>query len=243
MNWRGTMRRTFAYLVVAVAGFMLAYLVAAFIVFPSGGVIPEDASVPTVTGLAIDAAETELRRAGFQAERGETRFHPSAPKGTVLEQSPAGGSKELMGTKVTLAVSGGQATQPVPNVVGMAPDAAEQALTAAGFDVSATEDRASQQPTGEVIDSRPPPGTSVTVPSSVVLVVSSGPTLASMPDVVGLSLYDARQLISSAGLVAGDIAYEPAPGISIVTAQSPAPRTQVPQQTRVSLRVTGETPP
>ena len=243
MNWRGTMRRTFAYLVVAVAGFMLAYLVAAFVVFPSGGVIPEDATVPAVTGLPVESAETELRRAGFQPEQGETRFHPSAPKGTVLEQSPPAGAKELMGSKVTLAVSGGQATQPVPNVIGMDPEAAEQALVAAGFDVGATEEQPGQQPPGQIVDTRPRPGTSVTVPSSVVLIVSSGPSMATMPDVVGLSLFDARQMIQAAGLVPGDIAYEPAVGVSIVTAQSPAPRTQVPQQTRVSLRVTGETPP
>ncbi len=243
MNWRGTMRRTFAFLVVAVAGFMLAYLVAAFVVFPSGGVIPEDATVPAVTGLAIDAAETELRRAGFQPEQGETRFHPSAPKGTVLEQSPAAGSKELTGTRVVLAVSGGQASQPVPNVVGMTPDAAEQALQAAGFDISATEGQSSQQPVGEVIDTRPRPGTSVTVPSSVVLVVSSGQSMATMPDVVGLSLAAAQAQIAAAGLVAGDIAYEPAPGVSIITTQSPAAGTQLPLQTRVSLRLTGETPP
>lgn len=243
MNWRGTMRRTLAYMVVALAGFMLAYLLAAFIVFPSGGVIPEDAAVPAVTGLPIESALTELRRAGFQPEQGETRSHPSAPRGTVLEQTPPGGSKELMGAKVVLAVSGGQATQPVPNVVGMPRDAAEQALETAGFDVGATEDRVSEEPAGRVLDSRPAPGTSVTVPSSVVLIVSSGPTMTIMPDVVGLSLPEARQMIRAAGLVAGDVAYEPAPGVSIVTAQSPAPRTQLPQRARVSLRVTGETPP
>ncbi|MBA3890127.1 MAG: PASTA domain-containing protein [Gemmatimonadaceae bacterium] len=243
MNWRGSMRRLFAYLVVAVAGFMLMYLVAAFVVFPSGGVIPEDGAVPAVTGLPVESAMTELRRAGFQPEQGETRFHPSAPKGTVLEQSPPGGAKELMGSKVTLAVSGGQATQPVPNVVGMARDAAERALEAAGFDVGATEDQVSNEPAGRVLDSRPAPGTSATVPSTVVLVVSSGPTMTVMPDVVGLSLADARQMIAAAGLVAGDIAYEPAPGVSIITVQSPAAGTQLAQRARVSLRLTGETPP
>lgn len=243
MNWRGSVRRLFAYLVVAVAGFMIFYLVAAFIVFPSGGVIPADGNVPAVTGLSIEAARTELRRAGFQPEEGETRFHPSAPKGTVLEQSPPGGANELMGTKVTLAVSGGQATQPVPNVVGMPREAAERALEAAGFDVGAVEDQVGDEPAGRVVGSRPAPGTSATVPSTVVLVVSSGPTMTVMPDVVGLGLAEARQMITAAGLVAGDIAYEPAPGVSIITAQSPAAGTQLAQRARVSLRLTGETPP
>lgn len=243
MNWRGSVRRGFAYVIAAVAGFMIAYLVAAFIVFPSGGVIPEDAKVPAVTGLPFESARNELRRAGFQVAEGETRFHATAPKGTVLEQSPPGGARELMGATVTLAVSGGQATQPVPNVVGMARDAAEQALEAAGFDAGPVETRASDKPDGEVIETRPAPGASATVPSAVVIVVSSGPDRTATPDVIGLGLDQARQLLEAAGLSAGDVAYEPALGMSVVTAQSPAGGTEVPAGTRISLRVTGETPP
>lgn len=243
MSWRGNLRRAFAYVIAAVAGFGIAYLVAAFIVFPSGGIIPEDGAVPAVTGLPFESAATELRRAGFQVKEGETRFHATAPKGTVLEQTPPGGARELMGTTVTLAVSGGQASQPVPNVVGMARDAAEQALEAAGFDAGPVENRSSQKPEGEVIETRPAPGMSATVPSSVVLVVSSGPDMAPAPDVLGLPLDQARQIIEAAGLVAGDIAYEPALGMSVITSQSPAGGTDVPTGTRISLRVTGETPP
>ena len=243
MNWRGSMRQAFAFVVVAVAGFMIAYLVAAFFVFPSGGVIPEDVKVPAVTGLPFETAQVELRRAGFQVAEGETRFHATAPKGTVLEQSPPGGARELTGATVTLAVSGGQATQPIPNVVGMARDAAEQALEAAGFDAGPVENRPSDKPDGEVIETRPAPGTSATVPSAVVIVVSSGPNMTSTPDVIGLGLDQARQLLESAGLAAGDVAYEPALGMTVVTSQSPAGGTEVPAGTRVSLRVTGETPP
>lgn len=243
MSWRSKIRNSLAYVIVAVAGFMLAYLVAAFVVFPSGGIIPEDATVPAVVGMTYDQAATELRRAGFQAAEGETRFHASVPKGTVLEQEPAAGAKEMMGTKVTLAVSGGQATQPVPNTIGMTRETAEQTIEQAGFTVSGIEERASQQPVGEVIDSRPRPGTSATVPGSVVLILSSGPSLVSTPDVTGLSVPQARQLLTAAGLAVGDIAYEYAPGGTIVMTQSPAPGTQVPQGTRVSLRAVGEVAP
>ena len=243
MNWRGTLRGALAYGVAALAGFAIAYLVAAFLVFPSGGVIPDDGKVPAVTGLPYESAETELRRAGFQAEQGETRFHATAPKGTVLEQSPPGGSREQMGTTVTLAVSGGQATQPVPNVAGMTRDAAEEALETAGFDAGPIEYRPSDQPSGEVIETRPAAGANTTVPSTIVLVVSSGPNTASTPDVIGFPIDQDRQILEAAGLLVGDIAYEPTRGSSVVTAQSPAGGTEVPAGTRISLRVTGETPP
>lgn len=243
MNWRGTLRQSFVFLAVAGLGFMLAYLVAAFVVFPSGGVIPEDATVPAVTGLSIDAATTELRRAGFQPREGETRFHASAPRGTVLEQTPAAGSKELTGTAVTLAVSGGQQSQPVPNVVGLLREDAEAALVDAGFDVGAVEDRASQQPLGEVLDTRPRPGASAAVPSSVALVVSSGPNLTAVPDLVGLGVTQARSLLAANGLVAGDVAYDYAPGATVIVSQSPAAGTRVGPRTAVALRASGEIAP
>ena len=45
MSWRGRLRRFLPYLISAVGGFLLAYLIVAFFIFPSG-VIPEDVRVP-----------------------------------------------------------------------------------------------------------------------------------------------------------------------------------------------------
>ena len=122
MNWRGVIRRLIPYLIAIVGGFLVAYLIAAFVFFPSG-VITQDLKVPNVVGLDIGTAEQRLRQAGFESEQGETRFHATAPKGTVLDQTPPAGSKDAAGIKVTLAVSGGQRMGVVPNVVGMARDA------------------------------------------------------------------------------------------------------------------------
>ena len=53
MSWRTRVRTSLLYLVSIVAGFALAYLVVAFVVFPSG-VVPRDVKVPNVTGLMYD---------------------------------------------------------------------------------------------------------------------------------------------------------------------------------------------
>ena len=106
MSWRGATRRLFPYVVAMSGGFMLAYLVVAFFIFPSG-VVPKDEEVPSVVGLLYDDAEQELIRKGFKPERGETRFHGTAPRMTVLEQNPPPGSRELVGARVMLVVSGG----------------------------------------------------------------------------------------------------------------------------------------
>ena len=88
MTWRGRLRRLLPYVVALGSGFLLAYLIVAFFVFPAG-VIPQDIRVPNVIGLTYTDAVQQLEQKGFTAERGETRFHNAAPKGTVLDQQPA----------------------------------------------------------------------------------------------------------------------------------------------------------
>src|SRR4029453_10178324 len=115
MTWRARFRKSLVYLVAIVAGFSLAYLLVAFVIFPAG-VIPRDVKVPNVMGLGFDEAAARLAQAGFKTEQGEQRYNNTAPKMTVLEQSPPPGAREGIGASVTLVVSGGQRLVGVPTV-------------------------------------------------------------------------------------------------------------------------------
>src|SRR5262249_23940931 len=76
MTWRARFPSSLVYLVAIVAGFSLAYLLVAFVVFPAG-VIPREVEVPNVTGLDFDEAAQGLAQAGFKAEQGEQRYNNS----------------------------------------------------------------------------------------------------------------------------------------------------------------------
>ena len=241
MSWRTRIRRSLPYFVAMAAGFFLAYMVAAFVIFPSG-VIPTDEKVPNVLGMVYEDAEQELRRAGFSAERGETRNHAASPEGTVLEQSPAPGQRELAGATVRLVVSGGQRSATVPNVVGMPRADAETAIEGAGYSVGEVSEQQSNQPRGEVIGTRPRGGETLAQPGTVSLIVSAGANAVTVPDVVGRTLEDAQAVLVQAGLAAGDVTRETgdAPGgFAVVVGQSPAAGSQAPNGTRVTLRVSG----
>ena len=106
MSLRTKFRGSLPYAVAVIGGFLIAYLIVAFVIFPSG-VIPGNAKVPNVTGLQYDDAAKRLAEVGFKAERGEARFHAASPKGTVLEQDPRAGTRDAEGTAVTLVVSAG----------------------------------------------------------------------------------------------------------------------------------------
>ena len=244
MNWRGPLRRMMPYLIALVGGFLLAFLVVAFFVFPSG-VIPDDIRVPNVIGLNYTDAVRALDQRGFKGERGEQRFHNAAPKGTVLEQSPAGGSKEVPGTRITLVVSSGQRFATIPSLIGLSREQALNALESAGFDVGEVQTRASNEPYGAVIDSRPRPGTQAPTPSTVSIVISSGPTTIVVPDLIGRPVSDATTLLRQVGLNVGEIQYSggsAADASAVIVAQSPPAHSQAAAGSRVNLSVGARIP-
>jgi beta-lactam-binding protein with PASTA domain len=243
MNWRGSTRRLLPYLLTAVGGFLIGYLVVFFFVFPTG-LVPDDAELPNVVGLYHDDAVRRLRLAGFDAEPGEERFHATAPEGTVLEQDPPAESRQPRGTRVTLALSRGQLEASVPRVIGLTRRQATTALQNAGFELGDVKLRESDAPRGEVIAVEPVAGTTLPVPSAVVLTVSTGPSELEMPDVVGQSYPQARLLLEQLGLRAEEPSYDSLSYMPTYTvlAQTPLPGTRVPPGTSVNLRVAGRAP-
>src|SRR6185503_12355626 len=155
------------------SGFLFAYLFVALFIFPSG-VLPDDVRVPNVVGLTFPYAVRQLESRGLKGGRGEQRFHNAAPRGTVLEQNPVADARESPGTRVTLIVSAGQRIGTIPGVIGLSRERALFELEAAGYESGEVTERASNEPRGAVIDSRPRPGTQAPVPSTVSLVISAG---------------------------------------------------------------------
>ena len=239
MSWRGGVRGFIPYVVALASGFLLAYLIVAFFVFPAG-VIPQDIRVPNVIGLPYADAARQLQQVGFSPQRGEQRFHNAAPRGTVVEQSPPPGATEEGGTLITLVVSAGERTAAVPGVIGMGREQAISALESAGFTVGTVSERPSNEPAGAVIDSRPRPGAQTRVPSPVSLILSTGPTVVIVPDVVGRPLDDAKLLLQQLGLVVGDVAWAGGGAAitdasAVVIFQSPGAGSQTVARSRVNL--------
>ncbi|HVF38640.1 MAG TPA: PASTA domain-containing protein, partial [Gemmatimonadaceae bacterium] len=83
MHPRAIARRTFSYLVVAVGGFLLAYVILFFFAFPAD-VLPDDGPVPKVVGMTFDDAASAVSKAGFTAVKTETRYHKTIGKDVVL---------------------------------------------------------------------------------------------------------------------------------------------------------------
>ena len=74
-------RQLLTHVLLAVSGFLLAWVLVAFVIFPDDG--PADAVVvPVVLGLRHDDAQGKLAEAGLDAALGESRISASAPRRT-----------------------------------------------------------------------------------------------------------------------------------------------------------------
>lgn len=243
MNARALVRRFLPYAIVAAGGFLVGYLLIFLFVFPTD-VVPTESKIPSVVGLTFDDALASLRRAGFDGSQGETRFHATTPRGTVLEQDPPAGSMVPQGGNVTLATSGGQRRGRVPSVIGMDQTRAQVTLENAGFDVGAVEAQPSERPRGEVIATAPGADVEAPLPSTVTIFVSAGPATLTMPDVVGRPFALARSMLEQLGLTVPEpqMDYESFEPSSTVIEQRPGPGQSVTPGATVQLRVSGRTP-
>jgi beta-lactam-binding protein with PASTA domain len=94
----------------------------------------------------------------------------------------------------------------LPRVLELPEAQARQQLSDLGFRPRLDGERPNDSfPAGTVIWQDPPPGT-VLQPNSVVqLVLSSGPSLVAVPDVVGLNVPQASKILAAAGVRVGTI--------------------------------------
>jgi len=238
---RGSARRSIPYLVAIMSGFLLAYLIVAFFIFP-GKLVTSDTKVPNVVGQTYEAAVAQLKKAGFVPQRGEERFTAGAASGQVLGQTPLPDALEPRGTRIVLDVSQGQRTASVPQIIGMTRQQAELALQNAGLEAGDVTQRESPTPRGQVLSSSPAAGQRTPLPSEVSFVVSSGPAQLAVPDVTGQSYSSAAQLLMQVGFRVApaqlDTATLGAPE-GTVTGQDPAGNEPAPPGVTVRLRVAG----
>jgi eukaryotic-like serine/threonine-protein kinase len=238
---RGSARRSIPYLVAIMSGFLLAYLIVAFFIFPAH-LVTSDTKVPNVVGQTYEAAVAQLKKAGFVPQRGEQRFTAGAASGQVLGQTPLPDAVEPRGTRIVLDLSQGQRTATVPQIIGMTRQQAELALQNAGLEAGDVTQRESPTPRGQVLSSTPAAGQRTPLPSEVSFVVSSGPGQLAVPDVTGQTYSSAAQLLMQVGFRVApaqvDTTTVGAPE-GTVTGQDPTGNEPAPPGVTVRLRVAG----
>ena len=158
---------------------------------------PGEALVPDVTGLGPRRAARELRDAGFVFTIDEDASD-DVPKGRIIRQSPPGGTRAPVGSRIRLIQSSGPEQVDVPDVVGLSRNSAEAELERAGLGADIEEEE-SDEPKDDVIRQTPAAGTTVDAGTRVTIVISKGRTDVEVPNVIGSDRAEARSVLARAG--------------------------------------------
>jgi len=175
----------------------------ALVTLTVGGKVAEE-TVPSVTGLSLNAAKAALRHAHLNPVVSTVPYTLNSKIGFVTLQSVPAGVQELLGSSVTITVVGTPGKTVVPPVTANeTPQAAGAALGAKGLQVSPTQPSGkfdNTVPAGDVIRFAPPSGTSLAQGTPVQLILSRGAAIV-VPNLIGSSVSDAQAALTTEGLM------------------------------------------
>ena len=140
--------------------------------------------VPKLVGTSNDTSASALSPVNLRLGATREDWSETVPAGVVISQEPAPGASVRRNAEVSVVVSKGREPIKVPTVTGAALDAASATITQAGLTVARGEDVNSDTvPAGQVVSQTPDKGT-LHRGDAVTLVVSKGPVMVPVPNVV-----------------------------------------------------------
>jgi beta-lactam-binding protein with PASTA domain len=153
-------------------------------------------SMPQVTGQPQAAAVAAINKAGLTVGGTTAAASTSIAAGIVISTNPVAGTSWPQNKGVTITVSAGP---PLQSFVGQQLSAAQAAAQSGGFKINAIPDASSTQPANTITSQSPAPGTPITPGEVVTVHYSNGPPQVPVPNVVGLPIDQATQILQQAG--------------------------------------------
>lgn len=199
-----------------------------------------EVKVPNFVGLKVSEAQNLAKQNGLILQVVLTEPSDQYPIDTITSQDPPEGEVIKSGGFVRIVLSAGPETISVPNVMGQDFETARNTILDMGLSLGEIKEIESSSQVGVVISQDPDPETVVMPYTKINLSISIGQFII-VPNVIGKSVDEARQIIQSAGLVLYKVdtfsgSGENTPS-NIVLYQYPMPNAKVQSGTQVLLRV------
>ena len=194
-------------------------------------------TVPKLQGMTIAEAETALGNVQLVLGEQTPQADDTAPKGTILSQSPAAGENLQVGQAVNVIVSNGKEQTTVPDLVDLATqDDARIALTDSKLILGKVDAKDSDKAEGTVLSQSVPAGTSIDSGSRIDITISSGKL--TVPDVTNKTKTDARNQLINLGFTVEIVTEENASvPANTVLAQTPTANSLAKKGTTITLTV------
>jgi serine/threonine-protein kinase len=165
--------------------------------------------LPSLAGESVSAATANLDGLHLSVRDTKRIYDSEIAKGDVVKTDPAAGATVDEGSSVRLYVSKGPAPVDIPSVAGRSEADATARLTGVGLKVRVEQRYDNSTPDGQAIGTNPRAGRRAHAGDTVTLIMSKGPRLYPVPNVVGMSLSEAIPAIVHAGFKADPQAFAP----------------------------------
>lgn len=240
--WRGLLW-SFIVLALLAVGALAAYYIVMRVLQVN------NVNLPNLVGQKESTAVSELTHLGFHPNQiVEQKSSNEHPKGTVYAMDPVGPTQVKENRTITLYISTGPPQVAMPSLIGVPVEQAVQTLNDAGWTNKEIVEKPvqSSQGSGIVVASTPAPGGQVTVGSPITLEVSQGST-TTVPNILGLTLDQAKAALTQANLQVGQVSYVnyPAPANEVFQILPYSQGQSVPSGTKIDLYIaqaSGQTP-
>ncbi|RBP97798.1 serine/threonine protein kinase [Bifidobacterium aemilianum] len=164
---------------------------------------PKAVKIPEVKGRSQEEARSVLEKAGFKVTPStQTEDSQDVPKDKVTRTDPAAGQAIDKGSTLMLYISSGMTKVP-DGLVGQPKDAVLANLSKQGFSTQVNSEYSDTVPKDSVTRVEPGSGTAIEQRGTIVVYVSQGKEQVSVPNTTGMTLGQARFLLSQQGLAAG----------------------------------------
>jgi eukaryotic-like serine/threonine-protein kinase len=197
---------------------------------------PERHAVPVVRGRTLDDAQAAIQDAGLSFGTARYVFSSTVAEGVVLQSDPKPGARLRRDAAVDVVVSKGPKPIKVPDFTGHDADRAEQWFEKAKVDVERSEDNSDTVDKGDVLKQSPDSGT-VLPGDKVELVVSKGPVMVTVPQVIRKNTGDAVAELKAAGFEVRTERVDVYIGIGLVVRQSPGSGGKAPRGSTVTIYI------
>jgi serine/threonine-protein kinase len=196
--------------------------------------------VPVVSGQSQSAATALLRKDGFAVNSQlEQSFSETAAAGTVMGTHPSAGAHVLSGKLIQLVVSKGPERFVVPASAGKTFAQLQRAIGSMPVQLERKDapDGTGRIASGVVIRTDPAAGAKVKRNQAILVYVSTGPPIVTVPGVTNQTQADATATLGQAGFKvdAGSQDYSDSVPAGSVISQDPSGNASVPKFSTVKL--------
>ena len=185
-------------------------LIAEFLIMPVYTRHNQNRIMMDVQYKMLDEVVRILQSENYRYEISDTLYTNKFQLGTIVDQYPKPYTRVKMGRTVRLKIAQPERSVPVPNLIGQSRRSAELELTQTGLliDTVYTEYNP-EYPNGTIAWQYPKAGDRRKKGMGVQITVSKGmpPNFFQVPNLIGLSINQAKELLFKSRLIIGKISY------------------------------------